>query len=80
MLMVVTGLIYWNSSKIVNLSYGLDSRTHISNRQISRDVKQTLSTVKPRIWNTGRSTAKVFHMRGSIFGVIYQINAVFMTN
>ena len=35
-------------------------------------------TVKPRIWNTDRSAAKVFHMRGSIFGVIYQINAIFM--
>ena len=42
------------------------------------------NTVKPRIWNTDRSAAKVFHMRdlfhmrGSIFGVIYLINAVFM--
>ena len=41
-------------------------------------------TVKPRIWNTDRSAAKVFHMRdlfhmrGSIFGVIYLINAIFM--
>ena len=51
-------------------------------RNSSRRIKPY--TVKPRLWKTDRSAAKVFHMRdlfhmrGSIFGVIFIINAVLM--